>query len=130
MRDAQRESIAPTQPANIVVPAEMERQRIASVAEAEAERTRRVKRSKAEGLSESAAADDKITVWENGANENGKNTTANFLAGMVGALPPLHELTRNASVRMPEFLGSMQDEDANPATTAANGEAVEPTITS
>jgi flotillin len=52
---------------------------------------------------------DKITVWDNGPGADGKNATANFLSGMVGALPPIHELTRNASVRLPEFLGSMAD---------------------
>jgi flotillin len=173
-----------TQHANIVVPAEIEKQRIETMAEAEAERIRRVKRGeadgirmvmeaeaegqaailskKAEGLRELVAAAggtpeqasllmvteqlpelvesqvkaiaglkiDKITVWENGSNENGKNATTNFLSGMVGALPPLHELTRNASVRMPEFLGTMQEDDAPLANGALKEEAPEPTVPS
>ena len=31
---------------------------------------------------------------------------------MVGALPPLHELTKNVAVRLPEFLGTMSEPDA------------------
>ena len=62
---------------------------------------------------------DKITVWDQGSGANGKNATADFLSGLVGALPPLHELTKNVSVRLPEYLGSM-------AEIATNGAAGEP----
>jgi len=53
---------------------------------------------------------DKVTVWDGGNGANGKNATANFLSGMIGALPPLHELTKNVAVRMPEFLGSVEED--------------------
>ncbi len=162
-----------TQYANVVVPAEIERQRIETLAEAEAERIRRLKRGeadgvrmvmeaeaeglkaqltrKAEGLRQIVAAAggspelasllmvteqlpslvesqvraisnlkiDKITVWDQGSGANGKNATAGFLSGLVGSLPPLHELTKNVSVRLPEYLGSM-------AEIATNGAAGEP----
>ena len=56
---------------------------------------------------------DKVTVWDNGNGADGKNATARFLSGLVGALPPLHELTKNVAVRLPEFLGSVDQEDGN-----------------
>jgi flotillin len=48
---------------------------------------------------------DKVTVWDTGKNANGKNSTAEFVSGLVGALPPLHELTRNVGIKMPSFAG-------------------------
>jgi len=63
---------------------------------------------------------DKITVWDagNGANGNGGSTTANFLAGMVKSLPPLHDVAAMAGLDLPKFLG-----DARPAElpVVANG---------
>jgi len=55
---------------------------------------------------------DKVTVWEGGGgNGDGKTATANFLSGLVGALPPLHELTKNVGVDLPEYLGRMDDDE-------------------
>ena len=52
---------------------------------------------------------DSVTVWEGGRGGNGgKNATADFLSGLVGSLPPLHELTKNVGVRLPEYLGRME----------------------
>ena len=50
---------------------------------------------------------DKITVWDagNGANGNGGSTTANFLAGMVKSLPPLHDVAAMAGLELPKYLG-------------------------
>jgi flotillin len=48
---------------------------------------------------------DKVTVWDTGKNANGRNSTAEFVSGLVGALPPLHELTRNVGIKMPTFAG-------------------------
>ncbi len=50
---------------------------------------------------------DNVTVWDSGRGANGKTATADFVSGMVGALPPLHELTKNVGVTLPEFLGRM-----------------------
>ncbi len=50
---------------------------------------------------------DNVTVWDSGRGGNGKTATADFVSGMVGALPPLHELTKNVGVTLPEFLGRM-----------------------
>ncbi|HUQ11294.1 MAG TPA: SPFH domain-containing protein [Steroidobacteraceae bacterium] len=49
---------------------------------------------------------DKITVWDSGAGANGNgSTTANFLAGMVKSLPPLHDVAAMAGLDLPKYLG-------------------------
>jgi len=52
---------------------------------------------------------DSVTVWDSGKGEGGKNDTANFVSGLVGALPPLHALTKNVGIELPEFLGKLSD---------------------
>ena len=174
-----------TQYANIVVPAEISRNRVIVEAEAQAEQTRRlrqgeadgqratkqaeadgllfVKRAEAEGLKARLLAEadgtesiltkkaagfrnlietcggaagaqnmliteqlpnivheqvnaisnlkiDKVTVWDSGKNADGKSGTADFLSGLIGALPPLHELARNAGLDLPTYLGHLQRE--------------------
>jgi len=64
---------------------------------------------------------DKVTVWDSGNGADGKNATANFLSGMIGAIPPLHEITRNVSVRLPEFLGEVTED--TPVNGGARAEA-------
>ncbi len=49
---------------------------------------------------------DKVTVWDSGAGADGKSSTAGFLSGLAGSIPPLHELARNAGVDLPEYLGT------------------------
>ncbi len=56
---------------------------------------------------------DKVTVWDSGKNADGKTGTADFLSGLVGALPPLHELARNAGLDLPTYLGKLQEEARN-----------------
>jgi len=48
---------------------------------------------------------DKITVWENGSNGEGKNTTANFVSGLYKAVPPLKDIFEMAGMNLPEYLG-------------------------
>ncbi len=150
-----------TRYADIVVPAIVEKQRIETLAEAEAEQTRRVEKGKADGIKSvmeaeaegvkaqlSAKADgfkevfdatagdpdlsalmlmieklpdlvaeqvkaisnlkiDKITVWDGGSNGDGNGATADFVSSLSKSLPPLHELTGNVGVKLPEFLGKM-----------------------
>jgi flotillin len=50
---------------------------------------------------------DSVTVWDSGKNGDGKSGTADFLSGLIGSLPPLHELTRNVGIQLPEYLGTM-----------------------
>lgn len=70
---------------------------------------------------------DKITVWDSGTTRDGRNTTSDFLAGMVGSLPRLHELARQAGIQLPAALGKVDgsgegvfDADA----TATRGDSV------
>ena len=156
-----------TQVANIVVPAEIEKRRVETLAEAEAERIRRTKKGEADGVLAMMTAEadglkavltrkaegfadivqaaeskaelaallliteqmpalvaeqvkaisnlkiDNITVWENGRKGDGRTSTADFLSGMVGSLPPLHELTRNVGVNLPEYLGKLKEVEAD-----------------
>ncbi len=53
---------------------------------------------------------DKVTVWDSGKNGDGKTGTADFLSGMISALPPLHGLARNAGLDLPTYLGQLQRE--------------------
>jgi len=53
---------------------------------------------------------DSVTVWEGGKNGNGKSSTADFVSSLVGALPPLHELTKNVGIKLPEYLGRLRDD--------------------
>ena len=56
---------------------------------------------------------DKVTVWDSGKGSNGKTNTADFLSGLVGSLPPLHELTKNVGIKLPEYLGKMAGDDGD-----------------
>lgn len=51
---------------------------------------------------------DKITVWDSGSGQldgKGGGSTANFLSGLIGSLPPVHELAQQAGVELPGYLG-------------------------
>ena len=51
---------------------------------------------------------DKITVWDSGSGADGKgNATANFLSGMIGSLPQVHELAKQAGIELPSALGQV-----------------------
>lgn len=50
---------------------------------------------------------DKITVWDNGSGADGKSSTASFLSGLAGAVPPLHEIAKNVGVELPAYLGRL-----------------------
>lgn len=68
---------------------------------------------------------DKITVWDQGTNGNGRNATADFISGMVGALPRLHELARQAGIELPPALGKLAGgEVITKAPPHANGDGV------
>jgi len=159
-----------TQYANVVVPAEIEKERIETLAEAAAEETRRKKQGEADGLRSMLEAEaegvfaqlsrkgegfaeivkaaggnanlaslllvieqmpklveeqakaisnlkiDKVTVWDGGSGKDGKGSTADFVSGLVGALPPLHELTKNVGIDLPEYLGKIGELQVKPET--------------
>ena len=63
---------------------------------------------------------DKITVWDSGQGaEGGKGSTAGFLSGLAGSIPPLHELAKNVGVELPEYLGKLNEAAAKPRKPAA-----------
>ncbi len=54
---------------------------------------------------------DKLTVWDGGRNgENGKTSTADFLSGLMGSVPPLHDIAKNVGVELPAYLGKTTPE--------------------
>jgi flotillin len=55
---------------------------------------------------------DKVTVWDNMGGGEGGSTTANFLAGMMKAIPPLNETFKMAGMQLPAFLGKEAEEKA------------------
>ncbi|PIF05720.1 MAG: flotillin [Draconibacterium sp.] len=147
-----------TQIANVVVPAEIDKQKVEIDAEAVAEQKRRIAKGEADaiylkmqaegkGLYEilskqaegfdqlvKAAGDDaqkavlmmiadklpelvktqveaiknikidKVTVWESGNGKDGKTSTANFMQGMLGAIPPLDDIFKSAGMELPKYL--------------------------
>jgi flotillin len=60
---------------------------------------------------------DSITVWDNGKQSNGKTKTADFISGLIGSLPPLHDLTKNVGIGLPEFLGKLTVTEQKKALT-------------
>ena len=58
---------------------------------------------------------DKVTVWENGGGKDGTTSTANFLKGMAGSIPPLEDLFNMAGMELPEYLGKKKVEQIEDA---------------
>ncbi|MCB1131801.1 MAG: flotillin family protein, partial [Verrucomicrobiae bacterium] len=59
--------------------------------------------------------------WDSGKGGDGKSSTAGFLSGLAGSLPPVHELARNAGIELPAYLGTpeKQEKPAPPAKPAS-----------
>ena len=54
---------------------------------------------------------DKVTVWDGGSNgENGKTATADFISGILKAIPPMGEMFNQAGMELPKFLGEKIDD--------------------
>lgn len=62
---------------------------------------------------------DKVTVWDSGRGSSieGKpgGATSDFLSGLIGALPPVHELARQAGVELPGYLGKVRHDQQDGA---------------
>ena len=55
---------------------------------------------------------DKVTVWDGGSNgENGKTATADFISGIMKAVPPMGEMFNQAGMELPKFLGEKIDDN-------------------
>jgi flotillin len=70
---------------------------------------------------------DKITVWDSGSGgqAGGKGSTADFLSGLIGSLPQMHELAKQAGVKLPSVLGELDEGSVaavSEAKTASGGE--------
>ncbi len=55
---------------------------------------------------------DKITVWDNGTGADGKNSTADFISGIMKSIPPMNELFKQAGMDLPNYLGTELGESA------------------
>lgn len=60
---------------------------------------------------------DKITVWDNmSSGKDGKSpTSANFLSGMLGSIPPFEELFKMAGLELPDYLKGKKPEEVRDA---------------
>ena len=47
---------------------------------------------------------DKVTVWDSNASKDGKTSTANFISGLMGSVPPLQDLFKMAGMSLPDYL--------------------------
>lgn len=69
---------------------------------------------------------DKVTVWDNmsGGKDGKTPATANFLSGMLGAIPPFEELFKMAGMELPNYLKgkSIEDVKAEPVDSKENKE--------
>jgi flotillin len=54
---------------------------------------------------------DKITVWDSGGNDDGSSATSNFVSSLVQSLPPIHDVAKMAGVDLPDYLGSLTEDD-------------------
>lgn len=66
---------------------------------------------------------DKITVWDSGnpggAGDGSTGSTGNFLKGLIGSLPPIHELAEQAGIDLPDVLGKVKPEPVSVEPVAA-----------
>ena len=54
---------------------------------------------------------DKVTVWDGDSKgENGKTATADFISGIMKAVPPMGEMFNQAGMELPKFLGEKIDD--------------------
>ena len=59
---------------------------------------------------------DKITVWDSGSgsSKDGKTATADFVSGMMKAVPPMQEIFDMAGMKLPEYMGKTTDSISAP----------------
>jgi flotillin len=94
---------------------------IVSVKTAQAEGEKRILEAKAAGYERLFAAcgtrpdlaPTLLTVWDGGGgNGKGHGATAGFLSSLLGSLPPMHELARQAGIELPQYLGRIDEKGA------------------
>ena len=62
---------------------------------------------------------DKVTVWDGNGGKDGKTSTANFISGLMGSVPPLQDLFKMAGMSLPEY---MKGKDVAPEEQPAKKE--------
>ncbi|MEO1277801.1 MAG: SPFH domain-containing protein [Planctomycetota bacterium] len=76
---------------------------------------------------------DKVTVWDSGRGASsgveGKagvgGATSDFLSGLIGSLPPVHELAKQAGVELPGALGRVTESRSAHIEQGPEGSSVE-----
>ena len=57
---------------------------------------------------------DKVTVWDSGkGGADGKTSTAGFLSGLYGSVPPLNEMFDMAGLELPDYLKKKKVDDSS-----------------
>lgn len=56
---------------------------------------------------------DKVTVWDGGNNADGTSATSNFVSSLVQSLPPIHDVAKMAGVDLPDYLGTLSEDNTN-----------------
>jgi flotillin len=57
---------------------------------------------------------DKVTVWDSGkGGSDGKTSTAGFLSGLYGSVPPLNEMFDMAGLELPDYLKKKKIDDSS-----------------
>ncbi len=66
---------------------------------------------------------DKVIVWENGANANGRGSTAGFLNNLAHTLPPMMQVMKDVGgVEFPEYLAKFVTEEKPSASSDGDGD--------
>lgn len=66
---------------------------------------------------------DKVTVWENGQQQDGSgNSTSRFVSGLYKSVPPLNDLFNMAGMDLPSYLGAKEGEEPD-QEAAQDGES-------
>lgn len=68
---------------------------------------------------------DKVTVWDSGANQDGKTSTAGFLSGLLKSLPPLSDIFDMAGLKLPEILDVNKPAEGEKKADMENADAHE-----
>ena len=58
---------------------------------------------------------DKVTVWDSMGGKDGSSTTANFISSMLKAVPPLNEVFKMSGMKLPEYLGKVEEAEVSDA---------------
>ena len=57
---------------------------------------------------------DKVTVWDSGADKDGKTATAGFLSGLLKSLPALDDVYKMAGLKLPKIIAPQEADKADP----------------